>query len=404
VSNIIKIICPDNNVIERSYIIKILFSEFLQTEYSLSFRSNVKNYIISTDGFKLEFKDCFFNNLTKPLSYLKNKNIPQTYSVVKNPFFDNLIVIFGDNQIMIKPNHVICDFDIFAASFFLLTRWDELLINNNLDIPKFKETDHFLIKNKLEKRPIVNEYCSFIKNIFSSSGLNIFQNNRKLSLTITHDVDRCHYSSLKELCKNLSFIFFAKKDYKKGARILKDYLINKLRCNNPFDTFNIIMRLSDYYGFKSTFFFKACIEGERGFTYNLNTKKVKDKINIIKTKGHYLGFHPSENTYNNLYQFKAELNRLKQHTKTAKIEGGRNHLLYYNKNSYAAYENEKLEYFIIYFFKFLKDENENLKKEIEDLKKEIIAATQAIITGEFLSHPCDTNTSEYCQFVEQLKR
>jgi hypothetical protein len=104
------------------------------------------------------------------------------------------------------------------------------------------------------------------------------------------------------------------------------------------------MRLSDYYGFKSTFFFKACIEGERGFTYNLNTKKVKDKINIIKTKGHYLGFHPSENTYNNLYQFKAELNRLKQHTKTAKIEGGRNHLLYYNKNSYAAYENEKLEF------------------------------------------------------------
>jgi DNA helicase-2/ATP-dependent DNA helicase PcrA len=43
-------------------------------------------------------------------------------------------------------------------------------------------------------------------------------------------------------------------------------------------------------------------------------------------------------------------------------------------------------------------------EEIEDLKKEIIAATQAIITGEFLSHPCDTNTSEYCQFVEQLKR
>ena len=43
-------------------------------------------------------------------------------------------------------------------------------------------------------------------------------------------------------------------------------------------------------------------------------------------------------------------------------------------------------------------------QEMEDLKQEIITATKEIINGEFLSKPCDEKTSEYCQFVQQLKR
>jgi len=43
-------------------------------------------------------------------------------------------------------------------------------------------------------------------------------------------------------------------------------------------------------------------------------------------------------------------------------------------------------------------------QEIEDLKKEIISSVRSIINGTFLSEPCDQAVSEYCQFVQQLKR
>lgn len=41
-------------------------------------------------------------------------------------------------------------------------------------------------------------------------------------------------------------------------------------------------------------------------------------------------------------------------------------------------------------------------EEIASLKKEIIGAVKSIISGEFLTQPCDDATSEYCQFVRQL--
>jgi DNA helicase-2/ATP-dependent DNA helicase PcrA len=43
-------------------------------------------------------------------------------------------------------------------------------------------------------------------------------------------------------------------------------------------------------------------------------------------------------------------------------------------------------------------------QEIEELKQEIIASAHAIISGEFLTQTCDDSSSEYCHFVQQLKR
>jgi DNA helicase-2/ATP-dependent DNA helicase PcrA len=43
-------------------------------------------------------------------------------------------------------------------------------------------------------------------------------------------------------------------------------------------------------------------------------------------------------------------------------------------------------------------------EEIAGLKKEIVQSVQDIISGDFLSSPCDDTNSEYCHFVQQLKR
>lgn len=43
-------------------------------------------------------------------------------------------------------------------------------------------------------------------------------------------------------------------------------------------------------------------------------------------------------------------------------------------------------------------------QEIEDLKQDIIRSVKEIIAGEFLSMPCDGETSSYCHLVEQFKK
>ena len=92
----LKIIIPNNNIAERKYIIDIIFCEFLDLDYLLELGSN--NYQIIFENKKiLEIEDKFFNKYPKDLEYLRYENIPKN----------------------------IKDLDMFSASFFMLTRWEE---------------------------------------------------------------------------------------------------------------------------------------------------------------------------------------------------------------------------------------------------------------------------------------
>ncbi|MCD6557000.1 MAG: hypothetical protein J7K64_07380, partial [Bacteroidales bacterium] len=125
---IIKI--PNNNIPERKYIIDVLFSEFFGIDCEIETYDG-KNYIIKFHDKEIEIKDAFFDNFREELSYLKKENIPEKVIFSENQFIPeaNIPIIYGNSDIEVAENKIFCGIDIFASSFFMLTRWEEYVIS-----------------------------------------------------------------------------------------------------------------------------------------------------------------------------------------------------------------------------------------------------------------------------------
>jgi hypothetical protein len=92
---------------------------------------------------------------------------------------------------------------------------------------------------------------------------------------------------------------------------------------DPFDTYDYLMNISERLGTKSHFF----LHSSNDSTKDINNKKDLTKIvNSIKKRGHILGYHPSYNAYNDFKLFKEDKEKLEKIAKE-KLEIGRAHFL-----------------------------------------------------------------------------
>ena len=306
---------PDNNIEERKYILDIIFNEFLGLDYTLEIGS--QNYEIILDNQKkLIIEDTFFNNYPNDLEYLKLENIPKKIE----------------------------ELDIFSASFFMLTRWEEYVNKKRDKHNRFPATESLAYKQGFLDRPIVNEYVEWLKQELLKLKNNLQFKQRKYRFILTHDVDapyRTFLSHLKasilDLVQRKSLKLFFKRNF--------DYL--KVKCGvepDPFDTFDYLMDMSEKYNLKSYFFFMA-----KGLTSYDNRYKSSDifitnLVQNIKMRGHYIGIHPTYNAYNNTIQFKKEKEELEKNLDT-KISFGREHYLRFEvPTTWQIWEDNNMEW------------------------------------------------------------
>ena len=198
----IKITIPRNNINERKYILDIFFNELLGLEYELEFSSaELEIYDIElTNGNRLIFEDHFFNNFPQNMEYLKLKNIPSTInyqSKTKNKYIleNDIPIIYGTSNLKFQTSNfktLTCAIDIFASSFFMLTRWEEYVNKNKDTHNRFPATESLSHKQGFLDRPIVNEYVEMLKNMLLELGLDQKPKTRNHQLYLTHDVDELY--------------------------------------------------------------------------------------------------------------------------------------------------------------------------------------------------------------------
>lgn len=295
----INIKVPNNNTNERKYILDIIFNEFLGLEYIL--KTGSKDYEIGLENKKiLMIKDTFFNNHPKDLDYLKLENIPQK----------------------------IKELDIFAASFFMLTRWEEYVNKNRDTHNRFSAYESLAYKQGFLDRPIVNEYVYILKNMLLELDDTLVFKEKKNQLFLTHDVDHLYrWKSWKQVIKVVFGDLVKRKNISLAAERISEYLLIKRGdTKDPFDTFDWLMTKSESLGLKSEFYFMS--GGVTGFdnNYMINEPKSLELIEKIKKRGHIIGIHPSYNAYNDFEQFRKEKDLLEL-TVGQKIIQGREHYL-----------------------------------------------------------------------------
>jgi len=319
----IKILIPNNNISERKYIIDILLFEFLGLKYNIEIK-DIKNYeIILENGNKLIIEDCFFNRFQKELKYLNEENIPTKIEFIKNKFIveEDIPVIYGNDKMIVKENQIICGIDIFASSFFMLTRWEEYVNKTRDKHNRFPSYVSLAYKFNFLDRPIVNEYIEMFWNMLKFLKCKQIRKNRNFQLYLTHDVDR----PLK-IYDFKSFLIQSFNDIKKGNLNIKNFEFLIFKHKDSFNTFDYFMDLSEKLRVKSYFFFMAGGSSKFDNRYKINDIFIQNLISKIKKRGHIIGIHPSYNAYNDLNMFRKEKELLEKYC-NCNVKIGREHYL-----------------------------------------------------------------------------
>ncbi len=295
----IKIIIPNNNINERRYILDIIFNKFLGLEYNLKIGST--DYEIELDNKEiLIIKDTFFNHYLKDLEYLKLENMPAKIE----------------------------ELDIFAASFFMLTRWEEYINKNRDAHNRFPAVESLAYKQGFLDRPIVNEYVEELKRMLVELDNSLVFKERKYELFLTHDVDELYmWKNNKQFFRTVLGDIIKRKSLSLASKRAKEYLLVKTnKIKDPFDTFDWLMDKSESIGVKSRFYFMSGGVTHYDNRYKIDESESLELIQKIKKRGHIIGIHPSYNAYNDFKQFKKEKDLLESIV-NQKITEGREHYL-----------------------------------------------------------------------------
>lgn len=297
------------------YIFKTIFKDVLLVD--VDFTENTEKFN-SFDGVKINYSNTKLDSgiFCQPASILFETGInEQNISIFE---FDGLKCFFSSGQESIFP------FDLFAASFYLISRYEEYLPHRRDEHERFIASESLAYQHKFLHEPIVNQWIERLVQEIEKTYDNFKFPPRKFNYLSTLDVDNAY------AFKNKGFIRLTGgllKGIKEGSLSKRLGVLMKNE-KDPYDTFDYQNRIHQKFNTKPTYFF---LLGD----YGLNDKNIpttnSEFQSLIKSLSDYysVGIHPSYKSNSNIDQLILEINRLKKITHR-NTEKSRQHFLKLN--------------------------------------------------------------------------
>lgn len=355
---------------EKSYIVDTVFRHFLKIEditleFSDSFKPDELEITCEDSAIfkKIVFKNILFDMEDKDwLTTCALPTMPLEYSNLDelkgNFLFNDVPVLYGKASARMayeENESVKCDVDLFGGMFFLLTLYEEFVINKYDEHGRFNHLDSIIFKSKLHLRPVVNEYLEILKALFTKAGFIEIKNKRTYQLVLSHDVDVpfSHNASAFNFIRNVmadlilrkSFVTFLKKI------IARLFIGNELKYSlDPYNNLRYLMKVSEKFSIKSHFNFIAVNgKGNIDGNYEIADEYFRGMFMEIYQRGHVIGLHPSYDTFNNLNILSGQYEKLKGILDSLQIPtnwlGGRQHYLRWkNPETWQIWEDVGLKY------------------------------------------------------------
>ena len=199
-------------------------------------------------------------------------------------------------------------FDIFAASFYLVTRYEEYLPHINDKYNRFQAKDSILFKMNMLEKPLINIWAMELGNILTAIYPDLQLKKRSFTFIPTYDVDAAWAYRRKGIFRTTAALArdIVNLDFKEAKRRWR-VIIGKEA--DPFDTFDYQLQLQKELNLHPLYFILC---GE----YDLNDKNISLRNtnfqNLIKRLGDYakVGIHPSFSSYLNKEKVKNEIEKL----------------------------------------------------------------------------------------------
>jgi len=298
------------------YIFKTIFVDILQTE--ISFTDDIEEFE-SSNSIKINYSTTKLNSghFFQCSSILfetgiKEQNIT-IFEYEENPCFFN---VSKDSEF---------PFDPFAASFYLITRYEEYLPHIKDKHNRFLAIESLAFQHDFLDKPLVNIWINEIAKKIETQSNGFLFSKRKFKFISTIDIDNAYAYKHKGFIRIIGGLI---KSLFNEGRFIERIKVIFGKNKDPFDTFNYQFEIHKKHGISPIYFF---LLGD----YGLNDKSIPVKSepfqSLIKTVSDYsdVGIHPSYASNSNVETLVKEIKRLQSITHR-NITKSRQHFLKLN--------------------------------------------------------------------------
>jgi hypothetical protein len=281
------------------YIFNLIFVELIGAEIQLT--TNEEEFRLH-QGPKLNYSahaigdELFF--LSKPLLF---ENDIRDY-VIEVSEWEGTKSFFPTNR------HSALPFDPFAASFFLVSRYEEYLPHIKDGYERFNAKESIAYQKGFLERPVINIWAEKIKKIVLARFPSIPLNEKKFNFISTIDIDYAYAYKEKGTVRTLGAFIRAMVNMNMDEVFQR---LNVLLGNqpDPFDTYDYQLEIQKLYNLKVIYFILLADYGINDKNVPVQSKKFQS---LIKSLADYaeVGIHPGFNAHLNLKKTKEEHARL----------------------------------------------------------------------------------------------
>lgn len=281
------------------YIARLLLRDLLGQE--LRFTNDLEEYLQTTLP-----KINYSKNPLQSGIFIQASNLLFETDIFQQEFqvskLDEITIFFLSGKQSTLP------FDPFAASFFLVSRYEEYMPFIADDHNRFSAKESFMYKEGILDQPLVNQYADLLGEVLEKFNPGIEIKKREYKFINTVDIDNAYAYLGKGLVRNAGA-------YAKDLLNLRfGEMADRTRTflgmmNDPYETFEYQLSLQEKYGYESIYFalFSKLGQYDRSLTMHSNRlHKYLKGINDFSD----VGIHPSYRSNEHMGILEEELHRL----------------------------------------------------------------------------------------------
>jgi hypothetical protein len=263
--------------------------------------------------------------LTTDTTFYHASNSPRfTYGVENHheKLFDHHQILFDAaiNETAIDLREPV---DLFAAIFYLITRYREYHFDLHDAHGRFREQDHELVKAGLEKQPVVDEWIARLRRLLHLRFPSLQFRKQSFRSVFTFDIDQ-------------AYLYRGKQWWRQAAGFIRSLIyfdataIERLRVlagskEDPFDVYDYLIELHKESSTELRFFIHVGDYSRFDKPVSFRHSRWQNQIRKLAEKFE-VGIHPSYRSFHQPEILRAELQRLEEIT-GRKITSSRQHYL-----------------------------------------------------------------------------
>jgi hypothetical protein len=198
-------------------------------------------------------------------------------------------------------------FDIFAASFFLVTRYEEYLESEPDQYGRFKASNSFAFRNKFLSKPVIDLWARELSKSLLTRFRNMTFRRNKFSSLLTIDVDQPFAYLGKDIFRSLGG--FLKDMSRNSGKVAERYRAVARVEKDPYDVFDYIFEKIEKNGTDVRFFIPSGDHSSFDKNPSWQNEDYRRLIKLIFQK-FPIGLHPSFAASDNASILLAEKQRL----------------------------------------------------------------------------------------------